>query len=156
VTAHAAQPNAQPGDLCFVDENGDKTINDQDRVFFDNPVPKLTTGLFLDSRWRSLDFGVNLRGAFGHRIYNAVKLGTERTVGLDNIRAGLQSLDAGEHGHVDAARGVRRPGERRSGERPVAGEGRLRAPAEHRRRRPHPERLLQTARSASPAARACT
>jgi hypothetical protein len=68
-----------------------RTINDQDRVFFDNPVPKLTTGLFLDSRWRSLDFGVNLRGAFGHRIYNAVKLGTERTVGLDNIRRGVQS-----------------------------------------------------------------
>jgi TonB-linked SusC/RagA family outer membrane protein len=88
VTAHAAQPTAQPGDLCFVDQNGDKAINDQDRIFFDNPVPKLNTGLFVDSRWRSLDFGVNLRGAFGHRIYNAVKLATERTVGLNNLRAG--------------------------------------------------------------------
>jgi TonB-linked SusC/RagA family outer membrane protein len=88
VAAHPAQPNAQPGDLCFVDQNGDKAINDEDRIFYDNPIPKLTTGLFLDSRWRSLDFGVNLRGAFGHRIYNAVKLSTERTIELNNLRAG--------------------------------------------------------------------
>ncbi len=88
VQAHRAQPNAQPGDLCFVDQDGNNAINDLDRVFFDNPVPELTTGLFLDSRWRAFDFGINLRGAFGHQIYNAVKLNTERTVGLDNLRAG--------------------------------------------------------------------
>jgi TonB-linked SusC/RagA family outer membrane protein len=89
VQAHRAQPNAQPGDLCFVDQDGNNAINDQDRVFFDNPIPELTTGLFLDSRWRAFDFGVNLRGAFGHRIYNAVKLNTERTVELNNLRAGF-------------------------------------------------------------------
>ncbi|MGZ8492304.1 MAG: SusC/RagA family TonB-linked outer membrane protein [Gemmatirosa sp.] len=88
VQAHRAQPNAQPGDLCFVDQDGNNTINDLDRVFFDNPIPELTTGLFLDSRWRALDFAINLRGAFGHQIYNAVKLNTERTVGLNNLRAG--------------------------------------------------------------------
>ena len=88
VQAHKAQPNAQPGDLCFVDQNNDARINDQDRIFFDNPIPKLTSGLFFDSRWRSFDVGLNFRGSFGHRIYNAVRLQTDRTTGLSNLRAG--------------------------------------------------------------------
>jgi TonB-linked SusC/RagA family outer membrane protein len=88
VTAHKAQPNAQPGDLCYVDQNGDDKINDQDRVFVDNPIPKLTAGLFFDSRYRAFDVGVNFRGAFGHKVYNAVKLATERTTGLNNLRRG--------------------------------------------------------------------
>ena len=87
MTAHVAQPNAKPGDLCFVDQNKDGRINDLDRVFFDNPIPKVTSGLFLDSRWGAFDAGLNLRGAFGFRIYNAVRLATERTVGLNNLSA---------------------------------------------------------------------
>lgn len=88
VTAHGAQPNAQPGDLCFVDQNGDDAINDLDRVNAGNPIPKVTSGLFLDSKWRSFDLGLNFRGSFGSQIHNAVKLATERTVGLNNLRAG--------------------------------------------------------------------
>jgi hypothetical protein len=88
VTAHAAQPNAQPGDLCFVDQNGDKKIDDNDRVFIDKAIPKLTSGLFFDSRWRALDVGLNFRGAFGNKIFNAIKYATERTTGLSNLREG--------------------------------------------------------------------
>jgi TonB-linked SusC/RagA family outer membrane protein len=91
--AHVSQPNARAGDLCYVDQPDaqgkvDNTINDQDRVFIGNPTPKVTSGLFFDSRFHALDFGLNFRGAFGNKIYNAVKLATERTVGLSNLRAG--------------------------------------------------------------------
>ena len=82
------QPNARPGDLRFVDANDDGAINDQDRVFTGSPIPKLTTGLFLDSRYRSFDVGLNLRGAFGQQVFNVVKLNTERVTGLGNVRAG--------------------------------------------------------------------
>ena len=88
VAAHKAQPNAQPGDLCFVDQNNDARINDEDRIFFDNPIPKLTSGLFFDSRWHAVDVGLNFRGSFGNRIYNAVRQATSQTTGLDNIVAG--------------------------------------------------------------------
>jgi TonB-linked SusC/RagA family outer membrane protein len=93
VAAHKAQPNAQPGDLCFVDQPDstgavDNRINDNDRIFIGSPTPKFTTGLFFDSKWHALDVGLNLRGAFGGKIYNAVKLATERTTGLSNLRAG--------------------------------------------------------------------
>ncbi len=93
VAAHKAQPSARPGDLCFVDQPDslgrvDNVINDNDRVFIDKAIPKFTSGLFLDSHWRALDVGVNLRGSFGNKIYNAIKLATERTTGLSNLRAG--------------------------------------------------------------------
>ena len=82
------QPGAKPGDLRFVDLNNDGRISDDDRTTVGSPLPTLTSGLFIDTRWKAFDVGLNLRGAFGNKIYNAVKLATERTVGLGNVRAG--------------------------------------------------------------------
>jgi hypothetical protein len=48
----------------------------------------VTGGLFFDARLGALDVGLNFRGSFGSRIYNAVKLQTERTDDLRNLRAG--------------------------------------------------------------------
>jgi hypothetical protein len=82
------QPNARPGDLKFVDLNNDGRITDDDRTTVGSPIPTATTGLFLEGRYKAFDLGLNFRGAFGNKIYNAVKLNTERTVGLGNVRAG--------------------------------------------------------------------
>jgi TonB-linked SusC/RagA family outer membrane protein len=82
------QPDAKPGDLRFVDVNGDGRINADDRTGAGSPIPTLTTGLFMDARRGPIDVGLNLRGAFGNKIYNAVKLNTERVTGLSNVRAG--------------------------------------------------------------------
>ncbi|HET7457888.1 MAG TPA: SusC/RagA family TonB-linked outer membrane protein [Gemmatimonadaceae bacterium] len=87
IDAHAAQPDAVPGDLCFVDANKDGTINDDDRVNAGSPIPKLTTGLFLDSHWKAWDLGLNFRGVFGRKIYNAVAVATNQTTGLGNLSA---------------------------------------------------------------------
>ncbi len=83
------QPNAQPGDVCYNDTNGDGTINDADRVNSGTPLPKLTSGLFFDTRYRSFDIGLNLRGSFGNKIYNVVEYNVENTSGLQNVRSGL-------------------------------------------------------------------
>ena len=85
VTAHKAQPGAKPGDLCYVDVNGDNVINDKDRVSSGNPIPPVTSGLFLDSRWGAWDMGLNFRGSWGNKVYNAVRLATERVTGLNNL-----------------------------------------------------------------------
>ena len=82
------QPNAQPGDLKFRDLNNDGLLTDADRTSVGSPIPKLTTGLFLDARYRAFDVGLNLRGAFGGKIFNAVKLATETTRGFNNLRRG--------------------------------------------------------------------
>ena len=87
ITAHPAQSGAQLGDLCYVDANGDNRINDDDRVNAGSPIPKVTSGLFFDSKWRSFDVGLNFRGAWGNKVYNAIRLQTERTVGYHNLSA---------------------------------------------------------------------
>ena len=83
------QPSAQPGDVCYNDTNGDGTINAADRVNSGTPLPKLQSGLFFDTRYKSFDVGLNFRGSFGNKIYNVVKLDVENTSGVQNIRAGL-------------------------------------------------------------------
>jgi hypothetical protein len=80
------QPNAKPGDLRFVDANGDGTINNDDRQFTGSPIPKLTSGLFMNASYGSFGAGLNLRGAFGNKIYNAVRLQTDRVTGVSNVR----------------------------------------------------------------------
>jgi TonB-dependent starch-binding outer membrane protein SusC len=89
VTAHGAQPGAQPGDVRFVDANGDGQINDDDRVEVGNGTPKYSYGLFFDGGFRSFDFGLNLRGAGGYKIFNAVRYWTDRTDDPSNYRAGF-------------------------------------------------------------------
>lgn len=83
------QPGAKPGDVKYADINGDGTINDGDRYDAGNGVPKLQGGLFFDGKRGALDFGINFTGAYGQKIYNAVRYWTERMDDLNNSRAGL-------------------------------------------------------------------
>ncbi|MDD7559222.1 MAG: TonB-dependent receptor [Bacteroidales bacterium] len=73
------QPNAKPGDVRFVDTNGDGTINDSDRVYMGSPFPTFTFGLSGNITWKSLDFGISTQGVFGNKIYNATRLELEGT-----------------------------------------------------------------------------
>jgi TonB-dependent starch-binding outer membrane protein SusC len=90
-TTVVLQPNAKPGDVRFVDVNGDGLINDDDRYSAGNGVPKLSGGLFLDGKYGMFDWGLNFRGASGYKIFSVVKYWTERLDDpANNSRAGLQ------------------------------------------------------------------
>ena len=65
------QPNAQPGDLKFVDYNGDGKIDNLDRQDCGNALPKVTMGLTMGAEWRGIDFNLFFDGSFGNKIYNA-------------------------------------------------------------------------------------
>jgi TonB-dependent starch-binding outer membrane protein SusC len=69
------QPNARPGDLIFIDENGDGLITDQDRVMIGNPYPDFTLGFNVNTTFRGFDFNMFWYGAFGHDIFTG---GTRR------------------------------------------------------------------------------
>jgi TonB-dependent starch-binding outer membrane protein SusC len=73
IDAHGVQPTARPGDLCFVDHNGDGQIDTRDRTNMGSPWPKLEGGAFLDGRYRQFDFTVGLRGMYGAKVYNAIR-----------------------------------------------------------------------------------
>lgn len=60
VAAHPSQialgAAAQPGDLRFVDINGDGVINEDDRTNLGNPIPDITMGLNLNFNYKNIDF----------------------------------------------------------------------------------------------------
>ncbi len=64
------QPIAEPGDVRFVDVNGDGVINDEDRTMIGNPTPDFTMGLNGSVEYKNFDFSFLVIGAFGHQIFN--------------------------------------------------------------------------------------
>lgn len=66
-------PAVQPGDIRFRDLNGDGTINDNDRTFIGNPIPKLSYGLSLSGDYRRFDLSMFFQGVGGVDKYNDAK-----------------------------------------------------------------------------------
>ncbi len=64
------QPNAVPGDVRFVDVNGDGVINEDDRTIIGNPTPDWTLGINGSAEYKQFDFSFLFTGAFGHEILN--------------------------------------------------------------------------------------
>ena len=88
--ARVIQPNAVAGDMRFVDANRDGRINDDDRVEVGNGTPKFSGGLFFDGGWMGFDFGLNLRGAGGYKIFNVNRFWTDRADEPTNFRRDFQ------------------------------------------------------------------
>lgn len=67
------QPLAKPGDVRFVDVNGDNVIDPDDRVFIGSPTPDWNIGFNGSMEYRNFDFSMLLTGAFGHQIFNGAQ-----------------------------------------------------------------------------------
>ena len=65
------QPDARPGDLRFVDTNGDGQITSDDRTNIGNGTPKWTFGLSFNAEWKGFDFGVFFQGVSGMDVFDA-------------------------------------------------------------------------------------
>ena len=72
-TGTKIQPNAQPGDIKFVDFSGDGSISDADRVQIGSPFPDFTGGLNLSAEMYGFDFNMFLYAALGQEIYSATR-----------------------------------------------------------------------------------
>ncbi len=64
------QPNALPGDIKYVDWNGDGQISSEDRHIIDSPWPKLEMGLNISLAYKGWDMNISGYGRFGQTIYN--------------------------------------------------------------------------------------
>ncbi len=60
--------NVQPGDLIFVDVNGDGLIDDEDRTNIGNPIPDATMGLNLAFDYKNWDFAAYAFASVGNEI----------------------------------------------------------------------------------------
>ncbi|MEJ5962190.1 SusC/RagA family TonB-linked outer membrane protein [Pedobacter immunditicola] len=68
----------KPGDVRFLDVNGDGLIDGKDRTYLGNPNPKATVGLQGSLSYQNFDLSANLTGVFGVSLYNA-----DRMQGID-------------------------------------------------------------------------
>jgi TonB-linked SusC/RagA family outer membrane protein len=66
-------PADKPGDIRFKDLNNDGVINDKDRTFIGNPIPKLSYGLNLSAGYKSFDLSILFQGVEGVDKYNDSK-----------------------------------------------------------------------------------
>lgn len=64
------QPNAVPGDVRFVDVNGDGTIDQDDRTQIGNPTPDFTFGFNASIEYSNFDFSMFWQGTYGNDIFN--------------------------------------------------------------------------------------
>jgi TonB-linked SusC/RagA family outer membrane protein len=67
------QPGAQPGDVRFVDLNGDGKIDANDKTMLGDPNPHETFGFNLNAGYKGFDISVQLNGAAGNQIVNGIR-----------------------------------------------------------------------------------
>lgn len=74
---------SQPGDIKYLDVNGDGTVNAEDRVIIGNPHPNFIAGLSNNFRYRAFDLHVFIQGSYGNDVVNANRLIFEGSLNMD-------------------------------------------------------------------------
>ena len=72
------QPNAEPGDLRFVDQNGDGMLDSDDKKLLGNGCPKASIGFNVTLNYKNFDLVANFYGDLGVDRYNYTKYQLER------------------------------------------------------------------------------
>ncbi len=67
------QPNAVPGDVRFVDMNGDGTIDDKDRTNIGKGTPDWTFGINFNLAYKNIDFSMLVSGQWGNQIADVTR-----------------------------------------------------------------------------------
>ena len=85
----AALPDAlsverQPGDVRFVDTNGDNVVDNNDRTKLGSPIPDYYYGINLSAGWKGFDFSALLQGVGGMQVYNQARQSFESMNGGNN------------------------------------------------------------------------
>lgn len=82
---------AQPGDVKYVDMDGNGYIDENDRTIIGNPNPDFTFGFNTSFSWKALRVSADFNGSFGNDIYNynlyADLNTTHKTYSLRNVRS---------------------------------------------------------------------
>lgn len=67
----------KPGDLKFVDVNGDGVVNDDDKTEIGSPQPDVTMGITLGASYKGFDLSVTGYGAFGQQVARSYRKFTD-------------------------------------------------------------------------------
>lgn len=66
--------NITPGDVRFVDVNGDKLVDENDRVRIGDGNPSTLLGFYVDLVYKGFALSTVFSGAFGHELYDAMMM----------------------------------------------------------------------------------
>ncbi|MBS2211419.1 TonB-dependent receptor [Carboxylicivirga mesophila] len=72
IETEPGQPR-QPGDVRFVDQNGDGVINDDDRVMLGKPLPDFELGIQLNAEYKGVYVNTTMAGKFGHQVMQSYR-----------------------------------------------------------------------------------
>jgi TonB-linked SusC/RagA family outer membrane protein len=67
------QPDAVPGDVRFVDVDGNGVINDDDRTDIGNGMPKWSFGINFNASWKNFDISMMWQGTAGNDVFDATR-----------------------------------------------------------------------------------
>ncbi len=65
----ASSNTVSPGDFKFKDVNGDKKVDQDDRIVIGNPTPKGIYGFSLGLNFKGIDFGIDIQGVYGNQLF---------------------------------------------------------------------------------------
>jgi hypothetical protein len=81
-TGKLVQPKAHPGDVRYVDDDGD---GKRDQYYMGSPWPKFTGGANLGVEFKGFDLSGMLTVVFGNKIYNGARWYTDNNTGFYNF-----------------------------------------------------------------------
>lgn len=88
------QKDPQPGDVIFVDQNGDGIINEDDKTMIGDPNPDYILGFNLSMTYKGWDLSLNAKGAFGNQIAKSYRSFADKE--LDNYTTDILNCWNGE------------------------------------------------------------
>lgn len=78
----------RPGTRRFIDQNGDKIINANDRVILGKGQPDFTGGITNNFRYKAFNLNVIVQYSYGNKIYNANRVALEAGRSTNNMSKG--------------------------------------------------------------------
>ena len=81
-----------PGDMKFVDVNGDGVIDDSDRTFIGNPNPDFYYGFNINMEYKGFDLSMFFQGVAGNEIYDVTKYFRYSNVAYNGVWENLNYL----------------------------------------------------------------
>lgn len=76
-----------PGDVKYVDANGDGKIDSKDRVVLGSIQPDFIYGFSTQLNWRNFDLSISFAGSHGNKVFNSLGRRLERTGDSYNLLA---------------------------------------------------------------------
>ena len=100
------QPVAKPGDIRFVDQNGDGLLDNNDKIKMGCGTPAISLGFNVNLAYKNFDLVANFIGDFGVKRFNYTKYYLEKMDGVFNMGRNCLNAWTPENTDTDIPRAV--------------------------------------------------